>query len=37
MLTDYKKGIINEIGIILAELRVNHFYLPDNAEELIKR
>ena len=33
----YKKGIINGIDIILAELRANHFYLPDNAEELIKR
>ena len=33
----YKKGIIDNIDIILAELKADHFYLPDNVEELIKR
>ena len=33
----YKKGIIDDINIILAELKADHFYLPDNVEELIKR
>ena len=32
----YKKGIIRDIDNILAELRDNHFYLPDNVNELIK-
>jgi predicted nucleic acid-binding protein len=32
----YKKGLIKDIDDILAELRVNHFYLPGNVEELIK-
>ena len=33
----YEKGIISDIDIILTELRANHFYLPDNVEELIKK
>ena len=33
----YKKGIINDLDILLADLRKDNFYLPDNAEELIKR
>ena len=33
----YKRGIINDIDIVLAKLRENHFYLPDNAGELIKK
>ena len=33
----YKKGIIKDIDIIIGELKANHFHLPDNVEELIKR
>jgi predicted nucleic acid-binding protein len=33
----YKKGIIKDIDVLLTELKANHFYLPNNVEELIKK
>jgi len=33
----YKKGIIKDIDDILTELKTNHFYLPNNVEDLIKK
>jgi len=32
----YKKGIIKDIDILLADLKNDCFYLPNNVEELIK-
>ena len=32
----YRKGIIDDLDIIINELKANHFYLPDNTTDLIK-
>ena len=32
----YKKGIIKDIDVLLADLKTDCFYLPNNVEELIK-
>jgi len=33
----YKKGIIKDIDVLLADLKTDCFYLPKNVEELIKK
>ena len=33
----YKQGIIKDIEIIISELKANHFYLPENCLELIRK